>query len=497
MAGSDRLTFLVDSNVFFTLEPYGMPAVSEPYDLAARFHRLLHEHGHLLAIHAGTREDIQNDRDLNRRAHRLRALEKYRVIEGLAVSERLGDPLSIGSDNDAVDAAIASALEANAAHYFVTEDKPLQTRLRRIAPDLGERVLSLAQAVELLDAMHPEAKAPPPLVQLAPCYQIALSDPIFDSIRDDYPGFDDWFTDKCQRAHRGAFVIRGEDESIAGLCILKDEDDDEYGLPRRRLKLCTVKVAESYRGQRLGELLVKAALDNAIERDRSGLSVTVLDKHTELLGLLADLGFENVGERTDLDEVVLFRSLKPSPKALAELSAFEFNRRYGPRLLNTSVPIHVVPIQPQWEERLFPEGKLQLDLLHTYAACGNGLRKAYLSRSFNRQVQVGDILLFYRSSDLQAVRFVAVVEDILVSPDHLEIARFVGTRTVYSVKEIADLTQNGAREVNAILMRQSRQLEPSWALQELRGHGVFLRPPQSIQSAREEGAEWVRNQLAA
>jgi GNAT superfamily N-acetyltransferase len=350
--------------------------------------------------------------------------------------------------------------------------------------------------VEVLDALHPEPRTPPPLVELVPCYRINLSDPIFMSIREDYaPDFDEWFRERCQRLHRDAYVVVAEKGHLAGLCILKDEDDSEYGLPPRRLKLCTLKVAEPYRGQRLGELLIKAALDNAIERHRRGLSVTVLDKHVELVGLLEDLGFEKLAVRTGRGELVLFRSLEPPPDAIERLEPFELNRRYGPRVLNPNVAMHVVPIRPHWEERLFPEGKLQLDLFGGSAACGNGLRKAYISGSLNRQVNRGDLALLYRSQDAQAVRFIAVVEDTFASADYLEVARFVGTRTVYTVEEIQDMTKNGTREVNAVLMRQARRIDPPWSLVTLQKQRVLSRAPQSIQKVWEEGAEWIRAQL--
>ena len=166
--------------------------------------------------------------------------------------------------------------------------------------------------------------------------------------------------------------------SLAGICILKDEDDEEYGLPSHRLKLCTVKVAEPHRRQRYGALLIKAALDNAVRRSRTGLYVTVFDSHEDLIRLLEDLGFEITAHVTRRGELVMWRPLVPPTRAVEELDGFEFNRRYGPHNLKLNVPIHIVPIKPEWEERLFPEGRMQLELVGENAACGNDLRKAYL-----------------------------------------------------------------------------------------------------------------------
>lgn len=284
---------------------------------------------------------------------------------------------------------------------------------------------------------------------------------------------------------------------MAAICILKDEDDEEYGLPAQRLKLCTVKVAEAHRRQRFGALLVKAALDNAVGRSRTGLYVTVFDWHAELIRLLEDLGFEITQQVTQLGELVMWRPLVAPPGASARLDGFEFNRRYGPRNLKLDVPMHIVPIQPQWEERLFPEGRRQLELVGDNAACGNDLRKAYLSHASTLQLDRGDLVLFYRSGDEQSVRFVAVVEDTLRSSDASEIFRFVGTRTVYTAKEIEEMTDDGRRNVLAVLIRQSRHLNPPWPLHDLVSNGVIARPPQSIQGIPDEGAEWIRRTLSA
>jgi GNAT superfamily N-acetyltransferase len=490
-----RLTFLVDTNIFVTLEPFGPVAETEPFEEAAGFQKRVSEHGHLIALHAGTRADIERDTVDARRKQSLQALSKYLVLDDVPASPGLLAAFG-ASANDQVDALIASALEANAAHYLVTEDRGLRQRLARVAPALGARALSLAEAIELLDQLHPPAPEPPPLVALRPCYSISLDDPIFESIRDDYDGFDDWFTNNCQAGQREAFVIDGG-ESLAGICILKDEEDQEYGLPAGRLKLCTVKVAEPHRRQRYGALLLKAALDNAVRRGRTGLYVTVFDRHSELIRLLEELGFEITPHVTGLGELVMWRSLVPPADAVTELDGFEFNRRYGPHNLKLDVPMHIIPIQPQWEERLFPEGRQQLELIGENAACGNDLRKAYLSRASTEQLSRGDLVLFYRSSDERAVRFAAVVEDTLRSAEASEIVRFVGTRTVYTADEIEGMTDGGRKNVLALLIRQARHLDPAWSIDTLIENNVIVRAPQSIQSIPSEGATWIRSRLSA
>jgi len=67
---SRRFTFLIDTNVFVRLEPFGSTPAHEPFDEAARFARRVHEHGHRLVIHEATRDDLLRDQDAERREFR-------------------------------------------------------------------------------------------------------------------------------------------------------------------------------------------------------------------------------------------------------------------------------------------------------------------------------------------------------------------------------------------------------------------------------------------
>lgn len=487
-------SFVIDTNVLITLEQLGAP--SEPFSLAARFARLVQQGRHGLWVHPATRRDFQNDPDDERRRRRLSALEKYQLLPTLPRSPRLQVAFATADPNDAVDGEICAALETNAATFFVTEDRPLHSRLARFAPDLAERTLLLDAAVQILETLHPAPGTPPPRVDRRTCIQLDLADPIFESIRTDYVGFDQWFA-KCQKEHRSALVVeRLSSGGLEAVCILKEETDHEYELPSPRLKICTLKVAEEGRGQRLGELLIRAVLDEAIASDQEGLSVTVFEKQVELIGLLRDLGFLEVSARTDADELVMWRPVKPPPDGAPELNAFEYHRRYGPSEVRLEVPVHVVPIQPHWDDELFPDGRKR-DPLFALSPSGNGLRKAYLSHAGHRQLRPGDILLFYRSGDCQRVRFVGVVEDTFASRDGAAIVSHVGTRTVYSAQEIASLTENGSREVLVIRFRQAVRVRPGWTLSQLISARVLQAAPQSVQTVPHIGAQWVRQHLGA
>jgi hypothetical protein len=102
------------------------------------------------------------------------------------------------------------------------------------------------------------------------------------------------------------------------------------------------------------------------------------------------------------------------------------------------------------------------------------MRKAYLCNSVIRTLRPGSNLLFYRSRDIRAVTSLGVVESTLVTRHAVDVARFVGNRTVYSFDQIGRLC---SQMVLAILFRQARILRKPITLAELMGNGLLRAAP--------------------
>jgi hypothetical protein len=80
---------------------------------------------------------------------------------------------------------------------------------------------------------------------------IDVADPFFDSLRDDYPVFDDWFAGKGLSGESA--LVYADDEGIGAFVYLKDEAEPvalvEDSLPSMpRLKIGTLKVADRFQG---------------------------------------------------------------------------------------------------------------------------------------------------------------------------------------------------------------------------------------------------------
>ncbi|HEY8211695.1 MAG TPA: GNAT family N-acetyltransferase [Myxococcaceae bacterium] len=482
------MKFLLDTNIVLPLEPTGPGGIEPNSALAAELMRIAYGAGHDIFIHPTLRVDVARDRNAQRLAIREVLLGKYRQLPfppapTPQLLEAFGAPGE--GTNDWVDLQHVAAVAADAIDYLISEDAGIHRKARRVG--LERRILYLADAVAVVRGLLPTPPQPPPAVEPVKAYALPLDDPFWNSLRGDYPGFDKWLQG-CRLQHRDAWVIWGPHREIAGACLLKDERGPELGMEGKILKLATFKVSESHRGFRYGELLLKAAFETARAGEYDWIYVTVFEKQAELLETFENFGFDEWQERKANGELVLRKQLRPN-NADRLLPAIEFHRRFGPYLVKADgVAAFVVPIQPRFHRLLFPDAEAQLSLSAGAHPFGNAIRKAYLCHAQIRQIEPGAILLFYRSETERSVRVVGVAEDTLVSDNAAAIARFVGTRTVYALRDIEEMAR---QSVLAILFRQARIVSPPMPLTQLQQVGVLRQPPQSIMRVPEATLPWV------
>ncbi len=287
-------------------------------------------------------------------------------------------------------------------------------------------------------------------------------------------------------------------QQINAIAILKIENDYPHNIPGKVLKICTFKVAENASGNKLGELLLMAIFQYAANKKVSSsqkidyIYTEVLSKHEDLIAFLEQFGFSTQSTDKPDNSQICVKSLIP-PKD-ENLSSLEYHIAYGPPALKVNT-VFIVPIIPRWTDALFPESRIQQQLLSNIPA-GNAIRKAYLCNSKIKSIPKGATLLFYRSQKNRSVIVIGVVESILRSADPHEIRKFVGSRTVYTDAEIHELCENG-KEVLAILFREDRLLKDIWSLEDLIKSAVIKRAPQSIHEIKEErGLKWIKSKLS-
>ncbi|MGQ9674636.1 MAG: GNAT family N-acetyltransferase, partial [Chloroflexota bacterium] len=194
-----------------------------------------------------------------------------------------------------------------------------------------------------------------------------------------------------------------------------------------------------------------------------------------------------------LGEIVLAKPMRFTEEEKNSHDPLSFNVRYGPFAVKTTdVPFFIVPIKPRYHRLLFPEAESQLELIPGSLAFGNSIRKAYLSNARVKSIPRGANLLFYRSEDSRSLTCLGVAEDSIVSSSAIEVAKYVGKRTLYSLK---DIERFASRPILAVLFRLSRVFKTPIPFYELQQAGALSAPPQSIVRIPKEVEPWIADRL--
>ena len=168
---------------------------------------------------------------------------------------------------------------------------------------MGECVAHVDDATAAIKAIVPSPSHVALLPQQHWAHTLVEHDPIFDSLRADYLGFDDWLR-KCKKEHRTCWTV-GSAGNLVALTIVKGESPAEYGPGGKTLKVCLFKGSERHPGMRYGELLLKSMFDYAYSNDYGSAYVTVFPKHIYLVELMKQFGFLDCEERKGCELVLV------------------------------------------------------------------------------------------------------------------------------------------------------------------------------------------------
>lgn len=116
-----------------------------------------------------------------------------------------------------------------------------------------------------------------------------FSDPIFNSLREDYPGFDSWVArsllDPVEKRYSfSATSLQG----LKAVAIVKQHEDALVS------KLCTFKVSELAAGEGLGSALLEAVLSEVKNNGSSAIIVDFFPEQLQLQSFFESKGFIQV-----------------------------------------------------------------------------------------------------------------------------------------------------------------------------------------------------------
>lgn len=503
-----RQTYLIDTNVIIHLEDNRTvePAFSALMSLAAR-------HKVDIFVHEAARDDVIRDKDTNRRAISLSKLEKFQTlskVRGLTATELSNSFGPLPKHNDIVDATLLHALHIGAVDFLVSQDRGLHERARRNSPELGRRVLYVADAVQLLRTTYEPIEAPVRFVDEVSAHAIPLTDSIFDSLREDYPGFDRWWIQKCVNQRRPCWII--EDDGIAGLLVRKDENGSETDATEKLpkiLKICTFKVRPEKRGLKLGELLLKKAFWFAQKNKYDLIYITTFDGQTSLIDLLEYFGFAHTKTKEDKERVYEKRMNAASLDRVDGLSDFDIHRLNYPRFAITpEIEAFGIPIRESYHYILYPDLKqeYQLDLFRAVGLGGgprrpgNTIRKVYLCRAPSNIGKPGSILFFYKgkssSMPSQAMTAVGILEDLRLAKSTRELLQMTGGRSVYSERDLEKWQASPSSPVKVINYLLAAYIDPPIGLDKLRQcKTISNHPPQSAFRITRSSRDYLISQI--
>jgi hypothetical protein len=260
------MKYLIDTNVFIPLEPTGPEDVGALTSRAASFAQKANRSGSSLFIHPAQSRDISNDQNNERRQLRETLLRKYPALPEPPSAQRIAGVLGSPAfeSHDWVDHQLLAALQAEAVDYLVTEDAGIHRKSKRLG--LQHRVTYVANAIAALDALFDIVPANRPAIEALIAHSLDNEDPIFASMRAEYPDFDNWLI-KCKREHRRAWMIPAPDKSYAAVSIVNREDRKDFGPGGKTLKICMFKVSDIHSGFRYGELLLRHLLHHAEQNE--------------------------------------------------------------------------------------------------------------------------------------------------------------------------------------------------------------------------------------
>lgn len=343
------------------------------------------------------------------------------------------------NENDRNDTIILNELYCGRVDILITEDKKIHDKATDL--NISSKVFTINTFLEKVYAENPSLVDYKVLSIRQKLFgDLDINDLFFQSLKDDYPGFEAWFNKKAQE--QAYVTINGVNKKILSFLYLKKEGEEESYhdieprmLPKVRLKVGTFKVISN--GVRLGERFLKIIFDNALRQSVNEIYVTIFDKRDEqlrLIQLMEDWGFRKFGKKNN-GELVYVRSFERRFNVIDPKETFPY--------ISSNKKIYLVPIYPDYHTQLLPDSILNTEDPNEFLDSEphmNSISKVYVTRSLERDVSKGDILIFYRTGGYHksVVTTLGLVDDVFKKiQSEEEFKEKCRKRTVLSEKQLS------------------------------------------------------------
>ncbi len=231
--------------------------------------------------------------------------------------------------------------------------------------------------------------------------ELNLDDAFFNSLKESYPGFSNWFNKKAANGD-SAYVFFDKNGKILDFLYLKIEEgamvDVAPLLPaKKRLKVGTFKILP--RHSRRGERFMKKIMDHAISENVDEVYVTIFPKPEldYLIRLFEKYGFQHIANKNHGDrgcEYVLVKNMRTFEGDIVKDYPFASK---------AETKKWILAIKPDYHTALFPDSILNnenpYDLIRDVSST-NSIYKIYICWMKDvDKLKRGDLILIYRTND--------------------------------------------------------------------------------------------------
>ena len=261
--------------------------------------------------------------------------------------------------------------------------------------------------------------------------------------------------------------------------------------------MCTFKVAETFRGLKLGEQLLKQVLWHAQRNGYDTVYVTAFPKQKELIRLLEEYGFFGSSVAANGERLFEKMIIHGAPTLFPGEDVLVGAHRIYPRYFDDpTIRKFVVPIWPNYHAKLFPEAAMNSEATaQSTGKPGNTIKKVYLCNSPNNQLRAGDLVFFYMTKSgskfSQTIATLGVVESVQIASNTGDVRRLTAKRSVFLDEELVDWVES-KKSVKVIDFLLISHIDPAIPLKAAIKNGALSSHPQSIVQLSEKAYDLLK-----
>lgn len=395
--------------------------------------------------HPDYRENITGDGDIEQRNINQSKIRKYEALPNPAeLTGEFNEQVGKNNEGDELENKQLFQLYSGYVELFVTENERILTKAR--IAECRDKVLSTAEALNVLREKFEYTVPMHPVLNDCKVRTIEdrIAEPFFDSLRADYPKFNEWF-DRCVKQNRDCYYLTVEGK-LSALLIYNIETVEQHQLPgefEKAVKMCTFKTDENVFGLKMGELFLNKMFQFCVEQNINYLYLTLFEKHKFLVGILTRFGFSNSGFPTKDErcEIIMIKRLERSivPGKVNPMSIHPF---YSDA---PTINKYVIPIRQNYYDSLFKDSSIRVrtlfdqDRISLNEIQGNSIVKAYICRAKARNLEQGDILFFYSSGSHKLIQPIGILDKVHSINELNKLKSVVRGKTVYSEKQLEEI----------------------------------------------------------